>query len=372
MKIALLSTCALATPPRAYGGTELVVAELARGLVELGHEVTVFATADSRPAGRLCPCSARPVWPPSELAELRHAAQGWRAISRERFDVVHVNHAAALPLNRIAPRPCVMTLHHVRDDALLQHYAAYPEIAYVAISHRQAELIPELDVAAVVHHGLDPARYPEGAGRGGYCAFLARFAREKGPHVAIDAARAANVPLRLAGSPHAVDNAQAYFRTEVVPRLDGDSVRWVGEVTFEPKLALLGDARALLMPIAWEEPFGLNMIESMLVGTPVIAFRAGSVPEIVDEGVTGYVVDTVEQMADRLRTIDAIDRRACRARALERWSYRRMAAEYVSVYERVRIRAGRRGRKPHLGARNPPLLAAASPEGWAAGEVEED
>lgn len=337
-----------------------MVAELAHGLVELGHEVTVFATADSQPAGRLFPCAARPVWPPSELAELRHAAHGWRAICSERFDVVHVNHAAALPLNRIAPKPCVMTLHHVRDEALLQHYVEYPEVAYVAISRRQAELIPELDVAAVVHHGLDPARYPEGEGRGGYCAFLARFAREKGPHVAIDAARAAKVPLRLAGSPHAVDNAQTYFRREVQPRLDGDDVRWIGEVTLQPKLALLRDARALLMPIAWEEPFGLNMIESMLVGTPVIAFRAGSVPEIVDEGVTGYVVDTAEEMADRLRHIDTIDRRACRARALDRWSYRRMAAGYLRVYERVRKRPGRRGRRELMPPKPQPLLADAS------------
>jgi len=351
MKIALLSPCALPTPPRAYGGTELVVAELAHGLVELGHDVTVLATADSRPHGHLRPCSDHAVWPPNELAELRHAASGWGILAREDYDVVHVHHATALALNHVAPKTCVLTLHHVREPSLLEHYRAYPEVAYVAISRRQAELSPEIFFSGMVHHGLDPAGYPEGKGDGGYCVFLARFAREKGPHHAIEAAGRAGIPLRLAGGPHAVDNARTYFLREVSPRLDGVRARWVGELALAPKVAMLQGACALLMPIDWEEPFGLNMIEAMLVGTPVIAFSRGSVPEVVEEGVTGYIVSSVEEMAERLRGIRTFDRSACRARAVERWSYRRMAADYVALYERVlraRVQAAHRCSLTHV------------------------
>lgn len=334
MRIALLSTCALTTPPQAYGGTELVVAELAHGLVELGHNVAVLATANSRPPGQLLACSPKPTWPPNDLVELRHAAIAWRIIEREGFDVVHVHHAAALALNHARPEVCVSTIHHVRDEALLDHYRAFPEVAYVAISRRQAELSPEVRFAGVVHHGLDAAKYPQGDGGGEYCAFLARFAPEKAPHEAIRAAKRAGVTIRLAGRPDIVTGPQEYFRNEVLPLL-GDGVEWVDELSHAPKVRLLRGARALLVPIEWEEPFGLNMIEAMLVGTPVIAFRRGSVPEIVEDGVTGFIVGSVDEMAQRLRQLDGFDRRACRARAVERWSYGRMARDYVKIYERV-------------------------------------
>ncbi|MBS1151237.1 MAG: hypothetical protein H6Q89_2935 [Myxococcaceae bacterium] len=335
MRIALLSTCALTTPPTAYGGTELVIAEIAHGLVELGHEVSVLAVAGSRPKGRLYTCSAETVWPPNDLAELRHAAAAWKIIAREGFDVVHVHHATALSLNHLLPEACVHTLHHVRNEKLLAHYLAYPEVAYVAISHRQAQQCPELEFAGVVHHGLDPARYPYGGGRGGYCAFIARFAPEKAPHLALLAARKAGIPIRLAGRPDDVTRDQEYFHRKVLPLVKAKDTTLVGELPHVPKVAFLAGARAMLMPLDWEEPFGLNMIEAMLVGTPVIAFGRGAVPEVVEEGVTGFIVHSVDEMAERLGQLDGFDRRACRARALERWSYRRMAADYVKIYERV-------------------------------------
>jgi glycosyltransferase involved in cell wall biosynthesis len=331
LEIALVSTTAVATPPSAYGGTELVVAELACGLVELGHHPTVFATGDSRCAGVLRSAIERPVWPPDMLTELRHAGFAWAEIASGSFDVVHLNHPAAVPFVRLVGSPTVATVHHNREDSFAEHYASYPEVAYIAISKMQRELSPHVPFEGVIHHGLSVDAYPEGAGSGGYCAFLGRFAVEKAPHLAIDAAKSAGVPIRLGGEAHLP--AQAYFEREVLPRL-GPGVDCLGEVDGVRKIALLRDAACLLFPIQWEEPFGLVMIEAMLVGTPVIAFPRGSVREVIDEGVTGHVVRSVEEMVGRIRTIATLDRKRCRARARERWSSLRMAREHVALYRR--------------------------------------
>lgn len=335
MRVALVSTCAVATPPKAYGGTELVVAELAKGLSALGHDVTLFATGDSSPAAPFRWHFPRPVWPPNELAELRHAAFAWHEIARDDFDVVHVHHVAALPSTLAYRHPTVMTLHHERVEALVDFYRDFPDVAYVAISERQRELAPEIPVGHVVHHGLDPDAYPAGAGSGRYVAFLGRFAPEKAPHLAVDAALAAGMKLRIGGAAHDVPVAQRYFADELAPRLDaaGPRVEWLGELSHGPKIALLRDASALLFPIQWEEPFGLVMIEAMLVGTPVIALARGSAPEVIEDGVTGFVVRTREEMARAMKRAATIDRSRCRARARERWSHLRMAADYARVYE---------------------------------------
>ena len=335
VKIALLSTCALATPPKRYGGTELVVAELAKGLVELGHRVTVYATGDSTTAGELRHTIASPVWPPDESAERRHARFAWDDVARdpEPYDVVHMHQAAALARSVEAACPTVLTIHHARVEEMIPQYARNAHVAYVAISHRQAALSPEVAVARVIHHGLDPADYPAGAGDGDYVAFLGRFSPEKVPHVAIDAARAAGVTLALGGAPHDVPDSRRYFDCEMRPRLARpEGLRWLGEVSHAPKLLLLHGARALLFPLDWEEPFGLVMIEAMLVGTPVIAYARGSVPEVVEDGVTGYLVHTPEQMTEAIRRLDRIDRARCRARALERWSTARMTRDYAALY----------------------------------------
>jgi glycosyltransferase involved in cell wall biosynthesis len=346
MRIALVSTCALATPPKKYGGTELVVAELTKGLLSLGHDVTVYATGDSATCGSLRYHVPRPIWPPSELAELRHASFAWKDIANamRRFDVVHVHHAAALPYHQLVDIPTALTVHHMRVDALVDHYNSYPEVAYVAISRRQAQLSPELTFARTIHHGLDPACYPAGEGRGDYVAFLGRFAPEKAPHLAIDAARAAGVRVLLGGNPHEIPVAQAYFEREMKPRLaDSAHVTWCGELAHEPKVELLAGARALLFPLDWEEPFGLVMIEAMLVGTPVIAFARGSANEVVEDGVTGFLVHNAEEMAQRIRQLDRIDRVRCRMRAQERWSTGRMAREYAELYAHMTRRARRAG-----------------------------
>lgn len=267
------------------------------------------------------------------LVEMRHAEFAWKAIASGAFDVVHVHHAAALPFTRFVARPTVATVHHDRAETFARHYESYRNVAYVAISRRQRELSPRVPFRAVIHHGLAVDGYPEGSGSGGYCAFLGRLAQEKGPHFAIEAATRAGVPIRIGGEAHAGE--LAYFEREVRPRLGSSLVDWLGEVGGARKLSLLSDARCLLFPVQWEEPFGLVMIESMLVGTPVIAFSQGSVPEVIDEGVTGYLVASVEEMTERLRTIDSLDRKRCRARARERWSAYRMARDYLEVYRRT-------------------------------------
>ncbi len=344
MRIALVSSCAVSVPPRAYGGTELVVAELAKNLTRLGHDVTTFATGDSEPAGRLRWLFDKPVWPPYESAELRHAAYAWQAITAApgTFDIVHTHQAPSLALASIARSVrTVYTIHHCRDERLIELYGDFPNATYVGISRRQAELVPEVPIGDVILHGLDPDLYDAGRGDGGYVAFLGRFAREKGPHFAIDAARAAGVTLRMGGGVHPPD--RPFFEREVRPRLEDRTggIEWLGELSHAPKLSLLGGARALLFPIDWEEPFGLVMIEAMLVGTPVIAFARGSVPEVVEDGLTGFVVRDVAEMAERIRHLDTFDRARCRARARERWSSLRMAREHEVLYERLLTRPTR-------------------------------
>ena len=335
MRIALVSTSAVAVPPKAYGGTELVISELAKMLTRRGHEVTVFATGDSTPEGKLLFRFRAPIWPPDEAAELeqRRFAAAYIDAHPGLFDIVHAHQAPSLGLLAKQAVPLVITIHHDRVSALMDVYERCPDAKYVAISHRQAELLPELRLKHIVHHGLDPTLYAAGDGRGGYCAFLGRLAPQKGPHIAIDSAIRAGMPLKIGGEAHPVD--QEYFAREVQPRLRraGARVEHLGEVSHGPKVELLRHARALLFPIQWEEPFGLVMIESMLVGTPVIGFPSGAAPEVIEEGVTGFLARTVEEMSDRMCALDSFDRQRCRTRARERWSSMRMAREYETIYE---------------------------------------
>lgn len=328
--MALVAPCAVSCPPRGYGGTELIVAELANALTSLGHDVTVFATGDSRCDGTIRHVFEHAVWPPNDLAEAKHASFAWQEIRPDAFDVVHVHHPMSLAM-RDPDMPTVMTIHVDRDDRLLALYLHHRDVHYVSISRRQDALLDPLPTTTI-HHGLDIDRYPFGDGTGGYVAFLGRLAPQKGPEIAIEAARIANVPLHIGGgiSPLEPD----HFALHVEPAIRS-GVKWFGELGHAGKVALLRRARALLFPIQWEEPFGLVMIESMLIGTPVIAFGRGSVPEIVEDGCTGFIVRNAREMAACIARLDSFDRKRCRARARERWCAKRMAKEYIRVYERA-------------------------------------
>ena len=336
VKIAIVSTPSLPVPPRCYGGTELVIHELVCGLSRAGHRITLFATGDSQ-ARDLRFVYREAVWPPDPGAERIHCSQAARDIARERFDVVHAHAPAMLAFASVLGAPLVYTIHHDRDERRADLYASLPDVHYVAISARQAELLPELD-CDVVHHGLDPDRFPPGRGEGDYAAFLGRLVPAKGPEVAIAAARAAGVRIRLAGQVHREDVTPGWH--DLIDRALGQpGVEHVGPVAGEAKVRFLGAARALLMPVRWEEPFGLVMIEAMLCGTPVIALAGGATPEIVDEGVTGLVVQDEREMAGALRAVTAFDRGACRERARERFSAARMVRDYERVYARAAGRA---------------------------------
>jgi glycosyltransferase involved in cell wall biosynthesis len=344
MKIALISTCAIRVPPTAYGGTERFVAALSRALSERGHQVFVYATGDSRPAGTLRHCFASAVWPPDPAAERRHGAWAWRDARALAADVVHVNSPEALlEWDGAEPAP-VVTIHHALEERLVDLYARFPRAHLVAISQRQASLLPRLEPVAVVHHGLDPADYPAGAGGGGYGAFLGRISPEKAPHLAIDAARKAGMPLVIGAPRWSGDPVyEAYLESEMKPRLSWPALRWQGELDQQAKLCLLQGAEVLLVPLAWDEPFGLVMIEALLVGTPVVAFGRGSAPEIIEEGVTGFVVADADAMARAVPAARSLDRAACRRRAQKRFSAERMAADYEAVYRGAGRRSSHSG-----------------------------
>lgn len=337
MRIALISTPFVSAPPRDYGGTELVVHELAEGLVEQGHHATLFATGDSATSADLRALFPESQWPPDGLTELNHVSWALQQVAHQRFDVVHANSAAALAVARLLHGvPLVYTLHHCRDELLSRFYRHFPEVQFVAISADQHRREIPLSRCAMIHHGVDPARYRCTPRPADYVCFVGRFAPEKAPHLAIEAAGRAGVPIRIGGCTHAPD--RAYGDAELEPRLHLPHVRYLGAVGMAEKIPLLRDARALLAPVQWDEPFGLILIEAMLSGCPVVAFRRGSIPELVEPGETGFIVENVEEMAAAIRpggAVERIDRRRCRARAVTRFSRERMVRDYVHLYERV-------------------------------------
>lgn len=329
----MVSTPFAAVPPSGYGGTERVVHELVRGLERAGHAVTLFATADSR-ARDVRFLHERPVWPPDPAAELAHCRAAAHAIAAERFDLVHGHASALVPWADALGAPLVHTLHHARDERLAALYRAHPRVAYVAISARQAALHPELE-AAVVHHGLSEREHPRGRGDGEHVLFLGRLARCKGPDLAVRAARRAGLPLVVAGALHDEPEDPPGWARRIARLLASPGVSAAGPVGGREKLELLGRARALLMPVRWDEPFGLVLVEAMLCGTPVVATRRGAAPEIVDEGVTGYLVDDPRDLAAALRRAVLLDRDACRARARGRFGAGRMVRDHLALYARV-------------------------------------
>ncbi|RJU01099.1 glycosyltransferase family 4 protein [Arthrobacter frigidicola] len=335
MRIGLIAGPWLPVPPEGYGGVELMVDSLARGLAEAGHEVLLAAPADSG-----CPVPLLPdtkVSDPSTLgitgSELPHVARAYAGLAG--VDLIH-DHTPTGPLYRHRPphTAVVATIHNRLTPASRELYrAAAHDTALIAISRSQLSGSPDIRVAAVIHHGIDVARVPVGRGEGGYVCFLGRMCAEKGVVEAIRTARAAELPLKIAAKMREPVELQ-YFRDAVEPIL-GPNEEFLGEVADGDKYALLGDAIALLNPIQWPEPFGLVTIEALATGTPVVATPLGALPEILDPGVTGYFADTPGALAPLLAAAAALDRGVIRARAEERFSAERMVDEHLALYLRT-------------------------------------
>lgn len=338
MKIAQLSPLMEAVPPKLYGGTERIVSYIADELTEMGHDVTLFASGDSTTKAKL-----EAVWPRAlrldetmrdylapHLIMLQQVAQ--RAAE---FDIIHSHmDYLAFPILQQTGVPFVTTLHGRLDlPELGPLYNIFDDVPVVSISDSQREPLPHANFVATVHHGLPLRLLTAGSGAGGYLAFIGRISPEKAPDAAIRIAAAAGMKLKIAAKVDAVD--RDYFTTRIEPLLKGPDVEYIGEISDSEKSAFLGNAAGLIFPIAWREPFGLAMIEAMACGTPVIAFRRGSVPEVIDDGVTGFVVDDEAEAAAAARRLPGLDRAMVRHSFETRFSVRRMTEDYVNIYRRL-------------------------------------
>lgn len=345
MRIALVAPPWLPVPPPAYGGTELVLDGLARGLQLLGHEVLLCTTGDST-------CPVDRVWTHPEAigvenarpaAELKHVIDAYDAVTAWGADVVHDHTLTGLVWSAQYPELPVVTTNHGPFTGELGDVYRHlgHRVPIVAISAHQASTAGDIPVAAVIHHGVDVAAHRLGRGSGGYALFLGRMCPDKGVHTAIEVARRAGIRLLIAAKmkePHERD----YFAQKVRPLL-GRDVEYIGEVGGAEKHELLADAVCLLNPIAWAEPFGMVMIEALAHGTPVVATPCGAAPEIVDDGVTGYLRETVDELADAVTKVDGLDRRSCRAAAEARFSIAAMAEAHARFYRR-QLQRGSTGR----------------------------
>jgi glycosyltransferase involved in cell wall biosynthesis len=336
MKIAQVAPLAERCPPRLYGGTERIVSFLTEELVRQGHDVTLFASGDSRTAARLVRCSdmALRLNPavkdhmPYHLVMLDEVCR--RA---DDFDVIHFHvDLLQFPLIRDFADRTLTTLHGRLDlPDLKPFYAAFPEVPLVSISDSQRRPMPAVSWAGTVPHGLPRDLLPfSPRPKGGYLAFLGRISPEKRPDRAIEIAARAGLPLRIAAKVDKVD--RAYWDMAIAPLIARhDNVEFIGEIGEAEKASFLGNARALLFPIDWPEPFGLVMIEAMACGTPVIAWNCGSVPEVVDDGVTGFIVDDEAAAVAAVRRAASLDRAVVRAVFDRRFTVERRATDYLSI-----------------------------------------
>jgi glycosyltransferase involved in cell wall biosynthesis len=338
MKIAQVAPLIEAVPPKLYGGTERVVAYLTDALVELGHEVTLFASGDS-----LTKATLAPIWPralrldPNVLDYFAPVFMELEMVARRahEFDMIHAHlDYFGYPLLRLLDVPSVTTLHGRLDlPELPALYGLYGDIPVVSISNSQRAPLPQANYVATILHGLPKDLLAKGPGTGGYLAFLGRISPEKAPDAAIRIAAAAGMPLKIAAKIDKVD--EEYFKATIEPLLSQGHVEFIGEIAEHQKSEFLGNAAGLLFPIAWREPFGLVMIEAMACGTPVIAFENGSVPEVLEDGVTGFIVQNENQAVDAVRKIGMLDRDRIRAEFDRRFTAQHMAQNYLKLYSRL-------------------------------------
>jgi glycosyltransferase involved in cell wall biosynthesis len=338
MKIAQVAPLMESVPPRLYGGTERIVSYLTEELVRLGHDVTLFASGDSITSAELAPCCTRALrLDPTVRDTIPHFMVMIDKVREraEEFDVLHFHvDLFHFPLFSALAARTLTTLHGRQDLADLKpFYSRFGEMPLVSISNDQRKPLPHANFVATIHHGIPSDLHRPSFEQGRYLAFLGRISPEKRPDRAIRIARAAGIPLKIAAKVDKVD--EDYFRTDILPLIDGPGVEFIGEINEREKTKFLGEAAALLFPVDWPEPFGLVMIEAMACGTPVLAFRCGSIPEVIDDGVTGKVVDSEEDANTALSEILSYDRRAVRQRFEERFTANRMAKAYVSTYRQL-------------------------------------
>jgi glycosyltransferase involved in cell wall biosynthesis len=333
MRIAVLSPVSWRTPPRHYGPWESVVSLLTEELVHLGLDVTLFATGDSQTSGKLAAVCPRPYSEDDsvdpKVAECLHISEIFERAAE--FDLIH-NHFDFLPLtySGLVETPVVTTIHGFSSPRIIPVYKKYNDRGhYVAIS--EADKSPQLDYIATVHHGIDIAQFPMSEADGEYLLFFGRIHPDKGVAEAIQVAQRVGMKLVIAG----IIQDREYFATSVEPHIDGTAVEYLGSVGPDRRADVLGKAVALLHLISFDEPFGLSLVESMACGTPVIAFRRGSMPELIRHGETGYIVDDIEGAITAVARIRSIDRSLCRADVEQRFTSARMARDYVRVYKRI-------------------------------------
>jgi glycosyltransferase involved in cell wall biosynthesis len=362
MHIAQVAPLFESVPPALYGGTERVVSWLTEELVRQGHEVTLFASGDSETAARLVPACRRALWrDPGCRDTLPHHVRLVELVAREahQFDVIHFHlDYVHFPIVGRLPCPTVTTLHgrlHPPDER--PFFEAFPRVPLVSISDDQRRPIPGANWVATVYHGMPRPLHTYREAPGDYLAFLGRLSPEKGIVPAVEIARRSGMPLRVAAKIYPEE--RPYFESVVEPMFRASPwVEFVGEVGGQTKDDFIGNAHALLFPINWEEPFGLVMIEAMACGTPVVAYRRGSVPEIVEHGSTGYVVDDVDSAVDAVGRVRGLNRGDCRRAFERRFDAARMTRDYLEVYRSVA--AGERACAPEpviaLNVRRPARL----------------
>jgi glycosyltransferase involved in cell wall biosynthesis len=335
MRVALIAPPLIPVPPANYGGTELFVAHLARALQKSGVQVVVYTNGESTVPGERRWIYEQADWPIKEpeqawIRDLNHTS--WAINDAQTScDIIHLQSAHALTFSRFVQQPMVLTLHGPHDRKLSGLYDFFPSINYVCISHAQCQM-ESMPLMHTVHHGIDLTQYRLVERKQQYLSFIGRIAPIKGTHIAIDVAKRTGIPLKIAGDVQPIN--RDYFERKIKPEIDGKLVEYIGLADLKTKNELLGNSTAMLFPIQWNEPFGLVMVEAMACGTPVLAMPGGSVPEVVQPGVSGYICRSVTQMARHASNID-LSPDVVRNYVEENFSIDRMAGGYIEVYEKV-------------------------------------
>jgi len=335
MRVGLIAPPFIPVPPVEYGGTELFIADLAEGLQNLGIEVIVYTNGEATVNAKRRWLFEKAQWPLqgddyAVLKDVEHTAWAINDASNT-CDILHLNSAQALPCSRLSKLPVVYTLHHPTDRQLSALYSRHPDLHYVCISNDQSsrEHLPNFNI---VHHGVDLSKYQLRTQKQPYLSFIGRIAPIKGTHLAIEIAKRAEIPLKIAGEIQPAYND--YFEAKVRPHIDGKFIEYLGLADLTTKNELLGNSLAMLFPIKWDEPFGLVMLEAMACGTPVLALRAGSVPEIVKHGTSGFVSRTIDGLVRHTKHIP-LDPLQIREYVQQHFSQQRMAQHYCALYEQI-------------------------------------